>query len=231
MNQNENVSVENAIANPVPTTEQPKQETQENLQERNWRAFREQKEQERKQRIEAERIAKEEKLKAEALKAALEAVVNKPNQSNSDTEEISDDERIQRKVIQALNEKEKQYEEQRRIKEQQEFPQRLNQTYSDFSKVCTEENLDYLQYHYPEIANAYKQMPESFEKWSSIYQSLKRFITTEKKDQAKVDKNLMKPQAMSAAGATSTGDSVPHILDDKRRADNWKRMQRIMKGL
>lgn len=220
------------IQNNVPV-ENPQIENQESFQDRNWRQFREQKEIERKQRLEAEKIAVQKAAETEALKAALEAVINKPSQIHNQDEEVSEDEKINRKVEALLNAREKAYEEKMRQKEHEEFPQKLAQTFQDFEKICTTENLDYLQYHYPEVAEPYKDMPDGYNKWASIYKAVKRFVPNidSKKDQAKAEKNLSKPQSMTSPGSTATGDHSPNILDDQRKKANYSRMQKVMKGL
>lgn len=214
-------------------------ETQEQTQEINWKKFREQREIERKLKIEAEKKAAEKEAEASALKAAMDALLNKQstNSSHSSNDQYSDDEesddvRIQKKIDAALSARERQYEQQRIQKEQAEFPQKLVSTYNDFNDVCTTENLDYLEYHYPEVASAFTHAPDGFDKWASIYKAVKRFVpnTSSQKEQKKAEKNFNKPQAMAASGATQTGDSAPMQLDDKRRQDNWSRMQRVMKG-
>lgn len=211
--------------------------TSETSEQINWRKFREQRELERKQKEAAEKIAIEKAKETEALKAALEAIVNKPSSRSSEQHEEQyldedEDKKIDRKVRALLEEREKQYEQQRAQREQSEIPQRLAQTYSDFSDVCNQENLDYLEFHYPEIARSYSRTPDSFEKWSDVYKAVKRFVpnTNSRKDQAKAEKNFNKPQSMTVPGVTQTGDTTPMMLDDKRRTDNWARMQRVMKG-
>jgi hypothetical protein len=226
------------IATPENTT-QPnisveENQVQESAKDINWRQFREQRELERKQREDAERRAREKEQEAQALKVAMDAILNKPSPQNYpiQEEELDEDQRIEKKVQAALLAKEKVLEEERRRREQQEFPQRLASTYSDFNQVCTTENLDYLEYHYPEVASAFKHAPDGFDKWAAVYKAVKRFVpnTDSKKEQAKAERNFNKPQSMAVGGATQTGDSAPMYLDDKRRADNWSRMQRIMKG-
>jgi len=219
-------------------TQNASTEQVENPYDVNWKKFREAREVERKQRDEAQKRAAEKAAEAEALRIALEAALNKRPANSVDNsrsqyeEEETEDQRIQKKVDAALAIKEKQYEEQRRIREQQEFPQKLNSTYRDFDKVCSSDNLDYLEFHHPEISKAFQHMPDGFDKWATIYQAVKKYVpnSDNKKDQSKAEKNFNKPQAMSVPGATQTGDSPPMRLDDKRRADNWARMQRIMKG-
>lgn len=206
----------------------------ETIEQINWKKFREQREIERKQKEAAEKRAIEKSAEAEALKAAMESLLNKQpnNQVNNQFDEESDEQKLKKLVSIALEEKEKQYEEQRRQREQQEFPQKLATAYKDFNQVCTTDNLDYLEYHYPEVAAGFKYMPDGFDKWSAVYQAVKRFVTNtdNKKDQKKAEQNFNKPQSMAVSGVTQTGDSAPIMLDDKRKADNYARMQRVMKG-
>ncbi len=216
----------------VPETSAPVEETQEQI---NWKKFREARAQERKEKIEAEKRAQQKEEEVSALKAAMEALVNKP-ESNSrqispDSEE-SEEERIARLVQQSVEKERRKDQEERARREQAEFPQRLTQTYADFDKVCTTENLDYLEYHYPEIAGAFKELPDTYDKWSKVYQAVKRFIPNpdHKKDKDRAEKNMMKPQSMSVSGKTQVGDTAPHSVDDKRKADNWTRMQRVMRN-
>jgi hypothetical protein len=221
---------------PPQTTEKKAEETsQESLNEKNFKEFREGRKQDRKIREEAERRAAEKEAEASALKAALESLVNKPQstvpyQTNEPMDE-TEDQKIQRKVEQVLVEREKAREEQRRQEEIRTYPQKLANEFKDFSQVCSEENLDYLEYHYPEIAAPFKRLPDSYDKWADIYKAVKRFVPSDgKKEQKKAEKNFSKPQSMAVPGATPTGDTAPIYLDDKRRADNWARMQRVMRG-
>lgn len=204
----------------------------ESPQQIDWRKFKEARKIERQQKEAAEKNAAEERARADALKAALEAVVNKPQANNEQPEETEDD-RIQKKIDAALVAERKRVDDDRRKREQAEFPQRLASAHPDFDSVCSAENIDYLEYHYPEVAAGFKHAPDSFEKWSNVYKAIKRFLpnANSNKDQKKAEKNMNKPQAMSAPGATQTGDGAPMMLDDKRKADNWKRMQQRMKGV
>ena len=220
-------------------TENKTQETEESYQDRNWRQFRETRAKERKEKELAEEKARQKAEEAEALKAALEAIVNKPlgNSSNQYTQsndnDESEDERIQKKVNAALEAKQRQYEEEQRKKDQDELPQKLATTYRDFDTICSQENIDYLEFHHPEIAKLYSKQPESFEKWASVYNSIKKLIPNADsgKDKMKAEKNLNKPQSASVRGVTSTGDQSPQYLDQKKKDDNWKRMQKVVKGV
>lgn len=211
--------------------QKPPVETQEEL---NWRKFRSDREKERKAKEESDRRAQEKEAEANALKAAMEALVNKPQQQQyGQQEDKSEDQIIEEKVNAIIAKDRKNQENERLQREAAELPQRLNQTYNDFNHVCTQENLDYLEYHYPEVAGPYKHLANSFEKWANLYKAVKRFVPNpeSKKEQAKVEKNLNKPQSMSIPGSTQTGDHAPSQLTEQRQKDNWARMQRTMKGM
>jgi hypothetical protein len=224
---------EEVKATTASTTEATPEESQEQI---NWRKFREAREIERKQKNEAERRATEKEAEAQALRAALEAIVNKPSASNNsqmnEYSEESEDQRIKRLVAETLEVQRVKDQKEKEVREQQEFPARLVSTFSDFDKVCTSDNLDYLEFHYPEVADAFKSMPDGYDKWSKVYRAVKRFVpnTESKKEQAKAEKNFNKPQAMSSPGKTQVGDTAPQNLDDKRKSDNWSRMQKVMRG-
>lgn len=228
--------IQEQIAQPV-QTESKDTEKPESEKEINWRKFRQQREVERKQKEEAEKVAAEERAKAEAMKAALDALLNKPSpspQSNYQYEEETEEQKIDKRVNALLAQREAEYERQRQEREKAEFPQKLNQTYNDFNQVCTTENLDYLEYHYPEVAGAYKQLPDSFDKWSGIYKALKRFVPNldGKKEANKATQNLHKPQSMATPTTTQEGKNVfPNRISDEKKAENWARMQRALKGL
>lgn len=210
---------------------------QETTEQINWKKFREAREVERKQKVEAEKRANEKEAEAHALKAAMEALLNKQDNRQSNDgyqseQDVSEDEKIQRKIDAALAERDKRYQQERIQQEQANFPQRLTETFRDFDQVCTHENLDYLEYHYPEVAAAFKNSPDGYDKWANVYKAVKRFVPNVdgKKEQNKADKNFSKPQAMSIAGKTQVGDTAPIQIDEAKRQANWQRMQRVMKG-
>lgn len=220
---------------PVTPTTTPVAETPVKEEDINWKKFREDREAERKAKLDAEKRATEKEAEATALKAAMEAILNKPQNNQSDnryeSQDQSDEDIIQKRIDAALEARDRKMAEERRQQEQREYPEKLLTAYKDFNQVCSAENLDYLDYHYPEVTAGYKHMPEGFNKWAAIYQACKRFMPNAdvKKDSAKMQANLNKPQSMSASPVTQSGDTAPHIMDDKRRAANWDRMQRIMR--
>ncbi len=220
----------------VETKGQPTEETPEQI---NWKKFREAREVDRKKREDAERTAQQKGAEAAALKEAMEAILNKQQPVQRDTtsygepSEETEEQRIDRQVQAAIKRNDEAREVERRKREAVELPQRLVQAHADFDKVCATENLDYLEYHYPEVARAFKNQPYSFDKWSDIYKTVKRFVPNidSKKEQAKMERNLAKPQSMSQPGMAQTGDEAPMDLTEKRRQDNWKRMQATLKSI
>lgn len=221
------------------TSDQNNKQETETLQDKNWKTFRENREIERKQAEEMAKQAKKSQEEAAALKAALDAVLNKPQQSQQhyqqdDETEESEEQRIEKKVNAAIAKREAEAEKRRHEEELSTYPQRITRDYKDFHQVCSADNLDYLDYHYPEVAQAFSHMPEGYDKWASIYKAVKRFIPNvdSKKDQVKADKNFQKPQSISSPGVTQNKDGAPAFhLDDKRKAENYARMQRIMNKL
>lgn len=238
--EDKNIQQQNAV---VPNQE-PVVTVEETPQEINWKKFKEARELDRKRAEEQQKRADEKTAEAEALKAAMEAILNKQSNgsrqssdsqySNNGFDEESEEARIDKKVEAALKARESQYEAQRAQKEREEYPTKLNQTFSDFNQVCSASNLDYLDYHYPEISTAFKHMPEGFDKWAAVYKAVKRFIpnSDSQKDQKKAEANFNKPQSMSSNGLAEGRGAMPSVkLDDQRRADNWARMQKILKGI
>ena len=227
------------------TTEQPSQE-KESVEDPNWRAFREARKKDRQEKEAAEKLAREKSAEAEALKAAMEAAFGKQQESDhrrADTKnresayepEESEDERIEKKVQAVLAAREQAMENDRRQREQQEYPQRLNQTYSDFSNTVSSENLDYLEYHYPEVASPLRRLPDGYEKWADIYKAVKKFVPNSvnaRQDASRAESNFNKPKSISSATVTNSGEpGNASRLSDDRKAENWARMQKLLKGV
>ena len=209
-------------------------------QEKNWKKFKEARAEERKQLEESRKHAAQKTAEAEALKAAMDAILNKnqvPQQqlrNDYDQEEETEEQRIEKHVKRALDNQRIAHEKQRVEEEKKSFPTRLANDFRDFDQVCSSSNLDYLDYHYPEVAEPFSNMPDGYEKWKAIYKAVKRFVpnTDSKKEANRADSNMKKPQSMSAPALTQAGDvQSSHKLDQKRKEENWARMQRTLKGL
>lgn len=228
--------------NTIPTTIPPEpitnQSTPENrssgpesVEDTNWKKFREERKRERQESEKDKQALAKKAEEVAALKAVVEALASKPNHSNEDTSDLSEEQRIRELVGKEMAEREKAMEEQRAKQEIEELPVKLAKTYDKFNEVCSSENLDYLEYHFPEVAAAYANMPNNFEKWGNIYKAVKRFVPNPDSgpEKRKAELNNLRPQSMSAQGATATGDHAPQVLTDKIRANNWARMQRTMR--
>lgn len=232
----------------IVTQQQPNQENKAadgTQEDPNWRAFREARKKDRAEREAAERKASEKEAEVAALKAAMEAAFSKSAPSpqayqqyygiDQQPAEETEDERIEKKVQAALSAREAAYEKARIEREQQEYPNRLNQTYPDFNQIISQDNLDYLDYHYPEVSKPLQRLPDGYDKWSDIYRAVKKFVpnnTSAKKDAARADSNSNKPRSISSTGITQPGEAIVSArITDEKRAANWERMQRILKGV
>lgn len=232
------VKSEEKVAQVVaPEQSETKEPAREEANDVNWRQFRQQRAKEREEKIEAEKRLADKEREALALKAAMESLLSRSGSTNShqgDQEvEESEDQRIQKKVDRALEEREKKYQVERAKTEAAELPQKLSSTFSDFNKVCSQENLDYLEYHYPEIWSGFKHSQGNFDVWAGLYKTIKRLVPTTdtRKELAKIEKNLSKPQSMSSPGVAQTGDNAPTELTEQRRKDNWDRMKKAMRSV
>lgn len=230
--------VENGQQKP-PDTKEP-----ETHEDPNWRAFREARKKDRAEKEAAERRAAEKEAEASALKAAMEAAFSKSAPSPQayqqhyglDQPEETEEQRIERKVNAILEHKEKQYAREQNEREQREYPSRLTRDLPDFRAVCSQEALDYLDFHYPEVSRPLQRLPEGYDKWHDIYHAVKKLIPNQanaKKDLAKAEMNGNRPRSMAAPTASPPGDKSRETMQESesRRAENWARMQRILRGV
>lgn len=211
----------------------------------NWKAFREARKKDRAEKEAAEKRAAEKDAEVAALKAAMEAAFSKSAPTpqayqqyygiNQPEGTETEDERIEKKVQEAIAKKEQEYAKREQEREQLEYPNRLASQYSDFHQTIAQENLDYLDYHYPEVSRPLGRLPDGYDKWADIYKAVKKFVpnsTTAKKDAAKAEVNMNKPRSISSTGITQPGEAATSArLTEERRAQNWERMQKILKGV
>jgi len=234
--------------NVEPNLSQQKTETQDSeaQEDPNWKAFREARKRDRAEKEAAERKAKEKEQEIEALKAAMEAAFSAKSSPSpqayqqyygiNEQPEETEEQRIERKVMELLNKKEEHYKQQQAEYERQEYPKRLMRELPDFTQVCSQENLDYLDFHFPEISRPLQRLQEGYEKWHDTYHAVKKFIpnhSTARKEAQRADMNSNKPRSISSTGPSPTGEAPRATWQESeaRRAENWARMQRIMKGV
>lgn len=216
----------------------------ESAEDPNWRAFREARKKDRAEREAAEKKAAEKEHEIAALKAAMEAAFSKSAPTPQayqnyygmpEQQEETEEQRIERKVNEMLTKKQHQYEKERQEQEHKEYPQRLMKSYPDLNQVVSQENLDYLDYHYPEVSRPLQRLGDGYDKWSDIYQAIKKFVpnaTNARREAAKADANFAKPKSISSTGLTQNTNSQDSArLTEDRKASNWQRMQQIMKGV
>lgn len=214
----------------------------------NWRAFREARKKDRLEKEAAEKRAIEKEAEVTALKAAMEAAFSKSapspqsyqqyygNQTSYDQEEETEDQRIEKKVNALLIAKEERARKESVEREQKEYPNRLMKDLPDFNHVVSQENLDYIDFHYPEVSRPLQRLSDGYEKWSDIYHAIRKFVpnhSSAKKEAAKADANHQKPKSISSTSITQSGGNVSHTIIEveQRRAANWERMQRLIKGI
>lgn len=234
--QDPSISEEKVALNPSETEAQTSEDP-------NWKAFREARKKDRKEKEDAIKRASEKEAEVIALKEAMEAAFNKNNsalyqgQSNQNhyMDEETEDQRIEKKVQAALYAREKQAEEARFAREREEYPQRLIQNYSDFNQVISDQNLDYLDFHFPEVSRPLKRLSDDYAKWEDIYKAVKKFVpnsVSHKQEAAKAEANFNKPKSMSSANITPTGQAISSSrLTEERRAENYARMQKVLKSV
>ncbi len=231
---------------PKNTNENSKTEDESNL-DPNWKAFREARKIDRELMKAAEKKAAEKEAEATALKEAMEAAFarNAPSQqaqqqyygmNQTEIPDETEDQRIEKKVNALLAQKEQQFAKQQQEREQIELPNRLKRDFPDFDKVCSQENLDYLDYHFPEVSRPLDRLPQGYERWHDIYHAVKKLIPNQanvKKDMARADNNMNRPKSISSATQTPPGENTKQSWQEmeQRRSANWSRMQKILKGV
>ncbi len=234
------------LENPDQKQEINEQDVQEDV---NWKAFREARKKDRADKEAAERRADEKSQEVAALKAAMEAAFSaKSSPSPSayqqyygmnqtyDQSEETEDQKIDRKVNELFVRREEQYKKQQQEDEQKNYPNRLMKDYPDINHVCSQENLDYLDFHYPEVSRPLQRLGDGYDKWHDTYHAIKKFIpnhSNSKQESARAENNNLKPRSISSTGPSPTGDKVKEGWQEveNRKAENWARMQRTMKGV
>ena len=205
----------------------------ESEEDKNWRKVRKANEEARKRAVEAEqekaKALEQVRLLQEAVKTLVDKEVPRDRYEEQDFEEDDVSARVRKEL-----EKYRQEEEARRAEQEKaSLPQVLRQRIPDFDEVCTAENLDYLEFKFPEIAIPYKYMPDSFEKWECVRNAIKKHMPNAlgAADKRKIEENVAKPQSSSVIGMSQSAESgISPILSESRKIENWKNMQRRIKG-
>jgi len=207
---------------------------EENSKDINWKKFREKREEERKQAEEEGKARKKAEAEAALLKEALKQQVNKGTEEKAESSDWDiDAEYVNKKDLAELVKN--QLIEERKRAEAAELPKILRTQMPDFDNVCSQSNVDYFEFHHPEISSALSHMPDSAEKWSLLYRSIKKYLPSAalggEKDRQKMEANSQKPQSASSAAISQMGNShtLGNITEAQKR-DNWRKMQENIKG-
>lgn len=226
----------------------PQQGNEDLEKDPNWRAFREARKKDREERQAAETKAAEKEREVQALKAAMEAAFSKSAPSPQayqqyygmnqgyDQPEETQEQLIEKKLNAILEQREQKYMQEAAERERREYPIRLAREFPDFSHVCSQENLDYLDYHYPELSRPLQRLTEGYDKWHDIYHAVKKFIPNyaiAKKEAARAEANSNKPKSMSTTQLTQSGDNTRESLQDikQRRAQRYAEMQKTLRSV
>jgi len=229
----------------------PVEESQEQI---NWRKFREERERERKEKAEAERRAAQKEEEARALQEALDRAMQHKGAPLSQAEQeqivadLADDDIpmgrdikgyfariVEDTVEKRLADREKARKEEEARRAQQELPTKLRQTHSDFDQVMTQENVDYLEYHHPELAQAISYMPNGYDKWTNAYKLIKKMVpnaASAASDGRRAQQNLSKPQPGAAPTGQPSGEMAPgRRLSEAEKRANYERLMALAKGV
>lgn len=210
-----------------------------------WRQFAENRAREREARQERERKERE---KADELKKLQEILGLNAPANETAAEKKEREQRIESLkeidlptgqdvesfvytiIDKVLNERDQKRQQERQQEEQRSYPQRLSRDYPDIKEVVSQENLDYLEYHYPEIAEMYGNMPDGYDKYSKLYSTMRKLIPQTNKTAAeRAKRNLSAPQATGGRSATPSRDARATGLSKEQKRANYERMLREMK--
>lgn len=230
-------------------------ETDESPEQINWRKFREARAEERKQKEEAEREAAKSRQDKEALQSYVASLLESNGQtgqvSPAQQEQIAielarDDiptgeevmrftsEYVKKEVERGVREA---IAETSRAESKKTLPKQLKETMPDYWEVCTQENLDYLEYVAPALAQTLAQPfenPEnlSYNQMQAVYQAVTKLVPNAKASTIRKDpeRDIKRPQSMSSAAASASRDNAPHMISDALRQQRYKEMQEAARG-
>lgn len=240
-------------AQDTPASVQEPSESEEELtpEQINWRKFREQRAREREEAKQQAAQAEQERQAREALQRFISENLAKqgaqvqltPAQQEQIIADLPDDEiptggeikgyiqrQIERGVQEALQRTKSE-------QERQKLPTQVRSQLKDFDEVCSQENIDYLQYKAPYLAeslSARLKNPENvrFEDLAALYDAVLQVVpsASEKKTPAQVQ-DPQKPRSLSHPIANASRDIAPRSLSAKQREEEYQRMVALAKGL
>ena len=81
-----------------------------------------------------------------------------------------------------------------------------------------------------------QRLPDDYDKWADIYHAVKKFVPNHsgaKREAQRAEQNQLKPKSMSSTTITPPGEPSRESWQEieQRRAANYARMQKLIKGL
>ncbi len=183
----------------IPPSEQPKPVQEPTDAQKSFRELRSQKEQIQRERDEMQRRLKEFESKAES-----EEIV------------VGDDDIVEGKhLTKTVKELRKLKEEVRTYKEQASLlsiESRIKNTYSDFDRVVTLDNIEKLKSQYPELGASLEATPDLYSKAVSAYTLIQRLGINESdpymQDKIKAQANAAKPRPLASVSPQQGGNPI-----------------------
>jgi hypothetical protein len=240
--------------------EPQKEEAQETPEEINWRAVRQQikeskqrEEEERKRKSEERKLDNEKDSQIEQLTKAMSKMMESKGQApmtNQQQQQLIDEladediptggevksflsKFVPKLIRETLEKSESERRQQELENEQKNLPNAIKKRHADFLDVVQEENLAYLNYHYPDVANALDSLPDNINKWTSVYNTVKKLVPiSNRRDADTVERNMQKPQAVSMSSAPqATEKGYGKTLTQAEKKVNYERLQELARGI
>jgi len=192
----------------------------ENSQDRNW--------------AEARKALKELRAQNEELRAYV-SQMNIQKQNPQEEENISPDDWITQKNLQRELQS---LRAEMRAKEADTVMDRLKSKFSDFDDVVTQENVDYLKEHDPELAASIQSLSgDPYQQGLAAYKLLKKtdyYLNRETmKEKKQIENNLNKPPSVNQvrkSGALAEANRFDRGLTPELKKQLWAEMQEARKG-
>lgn len=216
-----------------------KQAQSENDERANWQRIRAEKKtwEEEKRRLQQEadyyRLMAEKKAETPAQKEAVQQMSDADILSQMDDDDWATAKAVKstasalQREIEALK-KEREEEKKRNAEEKRQRElARIKAERADIAQVCSDENLAWLEYKYPEEAAAIASCGDDAKKLTLAYSFLKKMMPNPQaeKDRVKVEANASKPKPMQGMPNPVPDSNAPHMLSREQKDQIWKRAQ------
>jgi len=126
-------------------------------------------------------------------------------------------------VNEILKQQAAEQEKRRQQEERQNLGSDLQKKHTDFYNVVNEDNIAYLDYHYPEVSEALTSLPEGVNKWSKIYSTVKKLVPSNSDNSAaRIERNMSKPQPGAISSSSPSAEmTIGRSLTEAQKAENY----------